>query len=184
MVASRVLLLFLLRRSWWPALLLLCLLFLRSRPCGRASRAAVVAHMIHCRGVVDHRRVVRVVNVGNIHVVYGLIVIKSLAAPISSLIADARIPKAINHATVEADCWPPKTDLPYVAAAIPRPVAWGPHQIWFRRLHPGPWHPVIAIRTVRPVARGPDISIIGTNRLVVDRENRRSDSNGHGNLCA
>ena len=77
--------------------------------CGRASVnpavPAVIADMVE-RGVVDYGLVVDVVNIRDVNVIHRAVVVEAAVIPISALIADATISKAVIDATVKADIWP------------------------------------------------------------------------------
>jgi len=64
--------------------------------------AAVVAHPVH-RVVVDHRGVVNIMNVGDIHVVDGTIVEKVSAVPASAFITMAEVAESIIDPVIESD---------------------------------------------------------------------------------
>ncbi len=137
----------------------------RRARCG-AARTAVVAHAIH-GGIVDDGLVINVRNICRAHVVYGAVVIKLPIVPVSALIADTGIAEAVNDSAVEADLRSPITRVPNVTTIAKSPKARGPQHTDCWSLHPGPGHPVIAVRTVSPIPRRPDITGGGTNGLLV-----------------
>jgi hypothetical protein len=72
----------------------------------------------------------------------------------------------------------PVTDMPDERGSAPTPVTWCPQQPGGRRDYPGSWNPeVTTVRVIRPIAWGPDVAGCRANRLRVDRNGRRSDSN-------
>jgi hypothetical protein len=76
--------------------------------------------------VVDHGRVVSIVNVRDVHVIHRTVVIEVPAAPISASITGANVPEAIVDAAVEADSRTPVSRMPDVHAATPTPVTRSP----------------------------------------------------------
>jgi hypothetical protein len=110
-LGSRTLLLHL-RGHRRNALLARCGDFRRKRSPRDASRAVVADAVDRCvvdRDVVDncirYRAVVHV-NVGDGHVVYGAVVIETIAAPVTALIADAYVSESIVDPAVETDMGP------------------------------------------------------------------------------
>ena len=84
---------------------------------GCSAGAAVIANVVH-RSVVDHRRVVNVVNVGDVHVVHRTVVIQSSIIPVCALVAGTAVAVAIIDAAVEADLWAPVAGMPEVLLGI------------------------------------------------------------------
>src|SRR5215471_8701653 len=77
-------------------------LLLSGRTRRNPALATVVADAIYgC--VVDHRRVVNVVNFGDVHVIDGTVVVELTAIPAATLIALAEISVPIVNATIEAN---------------------------------------------------------------------------------
>ena len=74
-----------------------------SRPCCYSAGTAVIAHAIYRGRVVDYGCVVNVVNVGDVHVVGGLVVVELPSSPIAAIVAATGIPVTIGNATIEAD---------------------------------------------------------------------------------
>jgi hypothetical protein len=80
------------------------------RACRNATGATVIADAIHC-GVVDHRRVVNIVNVGDVHVVHRTVVVKLSVLPTSAFIALTKASVAITDPAAETYCRTPALRL-------------------------------------------------------------------------
>jgi hypothetical protein len=132
---------------------------------------AVIADAVDC-GVVDHGRVIDVVNVGDIHVAHGTVVIKLSALPTSTLITVTEVSVAVTDSAIEAHLLAPITVVEDVSVAAPSPIGWSPEQSRFRSHDPRARHPVVAFVSVGvgPVPRCPKITIAGTEWLLVDRQ--------------
>jgi len=141
------------------------------RACRNATGATVIADAIHC-GVVDHRRVVNIVNVGDVHVVHRTVVVKLSVLPTAALIALTKVSVAITNSAVEAYLRTPIAFIENVSVAAPTPIGWSPEIAGFGRHHPRTRHPVIivVIISVCPVPGCPQIALAGTERLLVDGE--------------
>lgn len=63
--------------------------------------AAVVADAVNRGGIVDHRGVVNIVNIGDVHVAHRAVVEKLSALPSPALIAVTKISVAVTDAAVE-----------------------------------------------------------------------------------
>ncbi len=148
------------------------------RASGNSTGAAVVADPVH-GGIVDNRRVVNVVNVGDVHVVHRTVVVKLPVLPTSALIAGTAIAKAVIDAAVEADLLTPVAAIPGERAAAPTPVTGSPEQTNGGRLDPRTRHPEVAFTSISPIAGSPQITVVGGHRLHVHRQCRRSDRNRH-----
>jgi hypothetical protein len=68
-----------------------------------ATVATVVADAVDC-GVVDHSRVVHVVNIGDIHVAHRTVVVELPVLPTSALIAITVVSVAVTDAALETTC--------------------------------------------------------------------------------
>src|ERR1700732_1117132 len=141
-------------------------LFLRRWTRSDPTVAPVIADAVH-RGIVDHRGVVNVVNVGDVHVVHGAVVVKLSALPTSALIALTKVSVAVTHSSVETYLLTPVAIIEDISAAAPTPIGWSPEQTGFRSHHPCTRYPVVVIVGVSPVPRGPEITIAGTKGLLV-----------------
>src|SRR5580704_3146284 len=101
-----------------------------------ATRAAVIADPV--RGVVvDYRRVVNIMNVGDIHVVDGAIVEKVPAVPSSTFIAVAEVAESVIDSAIESDLRAPIAFMENECFAAPAPPARSPKETNFGRQHPG-----------------------------------------------
>src|SRR5215469_14804387 len=144
-----------------------------------SAAAAVVADAVHGH-VVDDGLVVHA-NVGDVDVVHGAVVVEVAVSPIAAFITVAEVAVAVVHATVEADVRSPVPGVPDVHAVAPSPISGRPEHAHRGRHHPCARDPVVAFRTVGPVAGGPDVTVTGTGRLFVNREHWGRDGHGNGN---
>src|SRR5580704_5792992 len=139
-----------------------------------AAVSAVVTHAIDRRVFVYDRRVVGVVNLGDIDVVHRAVVVEVIMVPAAAFITVAEISIAIVDPTVKSDARAPVAFVKDEGASAPAPITWRPQIADSRRLHPRAGHPVIiAIFVIpRPVSRRPDIALGWTYRLFVHRQRR------------
>ena len=79
-----------------------CSLFCCCRLRVDSTLAAVIAHPVDGR-VIDHSRVVDIVNVGDVNVVHRAVVIELAVVPASALVAVAEISVAVGDAAIETD---------------------------------------------------------------------------------
>src|SRR5437764_8163578 len=161
-------------------------LFLGGGPRVYAAVSAVVADTRPVANI--DTLLVDVVNDGDIHVINGAIVKKTIAFPTPAVIAAAEVTVTIIDAAVEADRFiGPESFVENKTAAAPSPISRSPQETDFRSQHPSAWNPVIVIviGIPGPEAGSPDIAIAGANRLFVNREIRRRKPDGdtYGDLC-
>ena len=156
-----------------------CALLFGPRSHVDSTSAAVVADARHI--VVNDCAVVDVcdVHIGHVDVGHATVVIESAALPISTPKTDAKISVAVVHATVKAHMRAPISGMPDVNSLSPSPVSWRPKQAGFRRHHPGSGNPVVAVGTIRPVARRPEVAISWAGWLLVNRQNGRGYGDGN-----
>ncbi len=126
---------------------------------------------------------VGVVDDGAVHVHDRGVVGEVTALPTTAEEADATVTEAVVNTAVEADMRTPVAAVEDEGAPAPAPVAGGPEQTIGGGLHPDAGDPVIATRTVGPVARRPKIAIAGAERLRVHgqhggRESHRDNDGG------
>src|SRR5260370_8924885 len=136
-----------------------------------SSSASVVADAVHGH-IIDHRLVVNV-DVGDVNVIHRTVVEESPTAPVSAFIAGPKVSEAIIDATIKPDVWAPIACMPDISTAPPTPLPSRPQEARLGGHYPRPRHPVIAIRTISPVAGRPNIAVTGTGRLYVHRQHRR-----------
>ena len=158
------------------------LYFLRPGARVDSALAAVVADPVRVV-VIDHRGVINVVNVGNVHVVDGSIVEKASPVPTSALVAFAEVAESVIDAAIESDVRAPVAFMENECGAAPTPPARCPQETDFRRHHPGPRYPiVICIGIVPgPVPRRPDITLGRARWLLVHRNRRRTKPDRYSN---
>lgn len=133
-----------------------------------ATLAAVITHMVHGRVVYNDRSVL--INVGYVSIVHvhcGAVVVELPAAPFAASKSLTTVAKAVIHAAVEADMWPPITRVPAIVSIAPPPVAGRPEiaNRWCR--NPGSRNPVITLIPPSPIARSPHVAFLRANRLNV-----------------
>ena len=144
--------------------------FLRTRTRADATRA-VEAHMGDPHALRDGLVVRRADDV-HVDVVHGGVVVEPSAIPVATRVSNAEVAEAVVDTAVEADVPSPIAGVPQVHRAAPAPVTRRPQRAEERREHPGSGHPVIAIGTVRPVARYPDVFGARTDGLRVHGKRR------------
>src|SRR5580700_2940423 len=146
---------------------------------GTSSYAALAAIESYVRVVVyDHRAVnVDVGNVDRVHMHHGGVIEEMAAAPFAAAKARAKVSEAVINAAVKSDLRAPVAGIPYVQTIVPAPVPGSPQQAWFRSFHPCAGHPVIAIVVApRPVTGSPQITVVGADWLLVDRQRGRANA--------
>src|SRR5579864_1131375 len=168
---------------WRDVSLTLRSLFLPRRARVDPTIAAVVADPVH-GGVVDHGRVVNIVNVGHVHIVHGTVVEKPVVVPTSAFISVAEVAEAIVDSAIETDSRTPIAFMEQKSVAAPAPIARGPEETGFRRQHPRTGHPVVVsvIVIVGPVTRRPDIALGGAQGLFIHRQGRWSNPDQDAHL--
>src|SRR6266481_5294796 len=112
--------------TYWRdvSLALRSLLFMR-RTCIDPAVTAVVADAVH-GSVVDHGRVVNIVNVGDVHVVHRTVVEKPIVVPTPAFISIAEIAEAVVDPAIEPDSPAPIALMEQKSVAAPTPISWGP----------------------------------------------------------
>jgi hypothetical protein len=137
-------------------------------------RSAVVADAVIDDGAVDDYGAF--VNVGDVdaaEVIDGAVVGEIISMPVSALIANADISKAVIHSAIEADVAAPIAVVEAIASTDEAPVGRRPQCALVGRPDPGSWNPVIAAGTPAPVARSPEIARLRNGRLLIIRKRRR-----------
>ena len=152
-------------------------IFLLARWTGIDSAAAsAVADAVH-GDVIDDGLVVDV-NVGDVDVVHGAVVVEMAVPPVSAFIAVADVSEAIIDSAVKADVWAPVSRMPDIHTLTPTPIAGSPEHAHGWRRDPGARDPVVAIGTVGPIAGRPDIAVAGARRLRVHGQHGWGDVHG------
>jgi hypothetical protein len=141
---------------------------------GRQSLASdasrpVVAGAVH-GGIVDGA--VIHVNVGDVYIVDGPVIVETISAPIPALIAGAEVAESIVNTAVVADILAPEAVVVLIHAAKKSPISGRPQEAHLRRPRPGAGHPVVALRSIAPISGRPQISIAGALRLRIFRQRR------------
>ena len=151
------------------ALLAQCRVFRRQWPASDASRA-VVAGTVY-RGVVD--AAVINVNVGNVHIVDGTVVVETISAPIPALIADAAVAESIVNAAVVADILAPEAVVEAIHAGGESPISRRPQEAHLRWHRPYSGNPEVTLWSVAPIPWRPQIAIARDRRLRIFRQRWR-----------
>ena len=144
--------------------------------------ATVVTDPIHRGGVVNYRCVINVVNVSYIHVVHRTVIVKLPVLPTSAFIALTKISVAVTDPAIESYARTPVTIVENVSVAAPTPIGRSPQQTAFRSHHPRARYPVVVVVSISPVPRGPDITVAGDGRLLVNGQFRRGECDGYADL--
>src|SRR5215472_7436925 len=161
--AGALLMLILHRRGSDMAVMRSCLLNTR-RPRGHSTRTTIKARMVvdHGSVVVDDRGVVVGIvddgGIGRIHIGDGAVVVIDSAAPLSAHETNSGIATAVIDSTIEPNMRTPVAGTPHIETLAPTPVARSPQHTDYRRLDPCTGNPIVAVRTVSPKSRCPDIS--------------------------
>ena len=105
---------------------------------------------------------------------YVAVVIEIIPPPVPTEVTNADIPVAVVNTAVVADVGPPVSAMKAVAAVVVAPVGRRPKRtiVWGRA--PGSGNPVVSTVAPGPVAGSPDVVVVGSRRLVVFRQRRRS----------
>ena len=161
-----------------------CHLVLRPRAGVYPAVTAVVADTIQCRGVIDHRCVVNVVNVGDVHIVHRAVIKEPAIVPASAFVALAEITVAVTDSAIETYVRTPIALIEKESVAPPRPIAGRPEQANLRSFYPRARHPVVItfVVIVGPIARRPYVTLAGAKRLLVDGQGRRTERNRYADL--
>lgn len=141
-----------------------------------AARPSVERHPVRIRDrVLPHNRVVDVgvVNDGRIYPCHRSVIRKHSALPHAAHKTNAHIAETVVHSAVIANRRAPVSGVKNVLSARPAPIGRGPQRAHKRRWLPRAGNPVVAIVSVRPVARGPHPTCLGAHRLFEDRKHWR-----------
>ena len=137
-----------------------------------AVKADAVVVIVHDGYVVR----VDVVNAGSAEVADAGVVEEAIATPLAALEARAKVAEAVVDASVEADVRAPVAGVEAVETGIPGPIGRGPEEARFRCHHPGAGDPVVAFRTIGPIAGSPEEAVAGADGLGIDGEHRWCES--------
>lgn len=137
-------------------------------PLANSAIAAVVADAGFV--AIDDGRVVDVVNLGDVHVVHGTVVIKVIVIPAAAFIAVAEIAKSITDSAIPPNVRAPVSFMEEKGTVLPAPVAGRPEEADFGSFDPGPRNPVIVlvIAIPSPISGSPDVTVAWTRRLFID----------------
>jgi hypothetical protein len=93
------------------------------RPRAHAAVAAVIGDTAY---VINNRGVINIVNIGNVNVVDGLVIVEASIPPISTLIPITGVAVTVVDATIEANRRTPIARVPDVRFTAPSPVTGRP----------------------------------------------------------
>jgi hypothetical protein len=144
-----------------------------------AARTACIgnAAIVDDGGVMHDRRIhIGVVNDGRIHAHHSRVVSEVATAPFASRKADAHVAESIVDAAVVADVGSPVAVVEEIVPTFKAPVGRRPEETWLGSRHPGAGNPVIAVLAVSPVAGGPEIAVLWAERLLVNGQHGRGDT--------
>src|SRR6476620_2025759 len=162
----------------WPSVLFARPSKLLSRRLSFSSAWPTEADILH-RLVLDDGLGVDLGDNGLVHLGDGGVVKEHPVIPISALVADAPIAEAVVDTAIISDVRPPISGVQSVKTTVVAPVAGRSQQPYNRRQHPGTRYPVIVIPTVGPVAWCPYVAGAWTERVLVNRKNRRRDADSY-----
>ena len=137
----------------------------------QASVSTVVgdaSHVVH-----HHIPLINVVDVRNVHMIDGAVVVEVIAIPIAPAVAQAGVAIPVVDAAIEADVAGPEAVMEAVPIALVPPVARSPERAGIGCRDPCPGNPEVSLRGIVPVAGGPEIIGLRSGRLIVDRKRRR-----------
>src|SRR5262249_52475083 len=123
----------------------------RIRPRGHATRTTIKARVVVDHGAVlvdDRGVVVGIVDdggIGRINIVERSVVVANSTTPFSAEKSDSGVPTAVIDSTIKPNVRSPVAGVPHIETFAPSPVTGRPQQTDFRWLHPGSWHPVVAV---------------------------------------
>jgi hypothetical protein len=134
-----------------------------------ALRSAVIAHLVDRRGVVNHRSIVDIRNVGVANVICSAVVTEVATMPVAALVAPSGIAVSIVDAAVKSNISAPVATIESVPPAAVAPIPRGPKSSLVRGCCPSSRNPVIAGPGIAPVSRSPKIARRGNRRLFIFR---------------
>jgi hypothetical protein len=142
--------------------------FFGARSLRYTAPPTVIADAIY-RHVIDDRLVVHP-DVRDVHVVYCTVVGEATMIPIAAFITMADVSETIIHSAIESNVRTPISGMPQVGAASPSPIAWCPEKTNLGGHDPCARNPIIAVITICPITRRPDITVTGAKRLRINRQ--------------
>src|SRR5208282_4363240 len=113
------------------------------------------------------RLIIHIVDIGPVDVINCRVVHECAVVPAPTLIAEAAVTKAIVHTAVKSNVPPPIPRVPHITPIVPPPITRGPQRAHERYQDPHSRNPVVSVRTICPVAWGPDITGSGRDGLRV-----------------
>src|SRR5258708_17276399 len=160
-----------------------CLFVSRRRARIDPTVATVEAHAIF-DAIVDHCRVVHVVDIGHVHIGHGTVVKEVSIVPTSAFETLTEVTKSVIDPAIKTNFRAPEPFVENERLTAPTPPARGPEKTDFRSEHPCARHPVVIFTVVIPipVSRRPEIALAGTDRVLISGQRRRSECNRYSEL--
>jgi hypothetical protein len=149
-------------------LLMSCGKLLRSWASLHTAGSAIKADPAAGSAFIDDVIRVDVMNNRRVHVRNPSVVVVLAAPPVTPVKSGTGVAEPIVNTAVETNRWPPITGIPGVEAVDETPVTGGPEEADCGRENPNAGYPVVAIITICPITRLPDVAGIWTKRLGVD----------------
>ena len=150
------------------------LFFLRRGTRLEATCSPVIAHgpRVH-----HHASTIDMGHARNADVGDSAVVVERSSAPLPADKAHTRIAEAVVNSAIEANVRSPVSRVPGIEPSAPSPISGSPQHA-DRRHDPGARHPVVAgVIVPSPIAGCPEVAWSGADRLCVNRQRWRSDSN-------
>src|ERR1700733_14022297 len=146
------------------------------------SIATVVTHSIDRCGI--SRRVVDVVDIGDIHIHHGSVIEEVSIVPASALKTHSKVPESIIDPAVKPDCRSPVTLMKNECLAAPTPPARSPQETNLGGQHPCARNPEVVgcVVVPIPVSGSPEITITWANRLFIHRQSRWANCDSYSEL--
>src|ERR1700722_7655437 len=94
---------------------------------------------------VDHRSVVDIVNLRDIHIIHCAVVEKVSVVPTSAFIPVTKVSESVADAAVESYFRPPIALMEEIAVFFKCPIPWGPEKTNLRGYYPGARYPIVIV---------------------------------------
>src|SRR4029077_10992640 len=147
----------------------------------RTVKAGAVSGQLIIHGVID----VGVMDNVRIYARHSGVVLEVVSTPSAAPVAISGVAITVINASIKTDSRSPVTSVKHVSAVVPAPPWRSPKYAHCRRCNPGARNPIIipGIITIIPVTRSPDITCDRAGRLLIYRQNRRSEIDRYTYLC-
>jgi len=141
-------------------------------------RPSAKCHVPRVRnGIASNDRLIHVgvANDAPVHAHHRRVICEVSAAPLAAHKTHAHVSMSVINSAVVPDAIAPVAIMEPVMPAVPSPPRRSPKRALVRRRHPLAGNPVVAIVAVGPVSRNPHPALLRTYRLLVYRQNWRSN---------